>query len=356
MFARSRFAHAQRAQAQQVLSHVGDGVFVVDTTGTVSFWNAGAEALTGIPPAAALRRRPEELFRGWARNTPRATPPDERTVAKTGRYEINGTEFWLSMSAVASPVGTVYAFRDLTEEYRLEEARGDFVATVSHELRTPLASIHGAATTLRSRSERLRPKTRSDLLEIVFEQSERLHQLVDQILLANQLSSGSAHIEQRSFDAGDVAQAAVAYARRHLPHEVELEAPGDLPEVLGDPARVRQVLVSLLDNASKYSPNGGRIDLMLAAAGGHVRFNVRDRGRGIPRKEQERIFEKFYRLDAGMRSGVGGSGLGLFIARELVSLMGGRLWVTSEPGLGSTFSFELPVAEPASAALGAASA
>jgi two-component system sensor histidine kinase VicK len=356
-FARTRFAHAQRAQAQQVLSHVGDGVFVVDRSGTISFWNAGAEALTGLPVAAALRRKPEELLRGWDRYAPRATPPDQRPAPETGRYEVDGNEFWLSVSAVDSPVGTVYAFRDLTEEYRLEEARADFVATVSHELRTPLASIHGAANTLRSRDDHLRPKTRRDLLEIVYEQSERLHQLVDQILLANQLSSGSAHVEKRSFDPTDVAEAAVASLRRRLPGdaEVKLTAPPTLPAAAGDPERVRQVLVNLLENAYKYSPGGGHVDVGVAQADGHVRFTVRDQGLGIPRGEHERIFEKFYRLDAGMSRGVGGSGLGLFIARELVSLMEGRLWVESDPGIGSTFSFELPIAEPA-LALGAGAA
>jgi two-component system phosphate regulon sensor histidine kinase PhoR len=349
MLARSRFAHAQRAQAQQVLSHVGDGVFVVDHEGAISFWNEGAEALTGVPADRAVGRRPQDLFGGWKRQTPAVSPPNGRPAAKTGRYEINGSELWLSVSAVEAPVGAVYAFRDLTEEYRLEEARGDFVATVSHELRTPLASIHGAATTLRARAEQLRPKTRHDLLEVVFEQSERLHHLVDQILLANQISSGSAHVERRPFDAVAVATAAIDPIRARLSRgtELELNAPEALPESLGDPERVRQVLVNLLDNAIKYSPNGGRITLALAEADGRLRFTVRDEGLGVPRAEQERIFEKFYRLDPGMTRGVGGSGLGLFIARELLALMDGRIWVESGRGHGSAFFFELPIATPA---------
>jgi PAS domain S-box-containing protein len=349
--ARSRFARVQRQQAQQVLSHVGDGVFVLDHSGTISFWNNGAEALTGVPGEKALGRRPDELFRGWTRHAPAVAPADERPAATTARYEIDGDELWLSVSAVEAPVGAVYAFRDQTEEYRLEEARGDFVATVSHELRTPLASIHGAATTLRSRAEKLRPKTRRDLLEIVFEQSERLHDLVDQILLANQLSSGSAHLERRSFDPAAVARTAVESVRPRLPRhvELELETPASLPQAIGDPDRVRQVLVNLLDNASKYSPNGGRITVILTEENRQTRFAVRDHGLGIPSNEQERIFEKFYRLDASMTRGVGGSGLGLFIARELVTLMDGRLWVSSTPGIGSTFAFELPIAEPETA-------
>jgi signal transduction histidine kinase len=164
-------------------------------------------------------------------------------------------------------------------------------------------------------------------------------------------------VEKRSFDPADVAQAAVATLRRRLPGDalIKLTAPPTLPAAAGDPERVRQVLVNLLENAYKYSPGGGHVDVAVAQADGHVRFTVRDQGLGIPRGEQERIFQKFYRLDAGMSRGVGGSGLGLFIARELVSLMDGRLWVESDPGIGSTFSFELPLAEPA-LALGATGA
>ena len=356
MFARTRFAQAQRAQAAQVLSHVGDGVFLVDRFGAIGFWNPGAEALTGLPAAAALRRRPEEVFRGWREHAPKPTPSDERPVAETGRYDVNGRELWLSVSGVESPVGTVYAFRDRTEEYRLEEARADFVATVSHELRTPLASIHGAARTLRSREDDLGSATRRDLLEIVVAQSERLAHLVDQVLVANQLSSSSVHIERRSFDAATVARDAVGGVRPALPREIELELhlPPELPHVSGDPERVRQILVNLIDNAAKYSPGGGRVDVLLNSDDGAVQFSVRDEGLGIPVAEQGRIFEKFYRLDAGMRRGVGGTGLGLFIARELVELMGGRLSVRSQPGIGSTFVFELPVSEATAAAADAA--
>jgi two-component system, OmpR family, phosphate regulon sensor histidine kinase PhoR len=352
-FARTRFAQAQRAQAAQVLSHVGDGVFLVDRTGSIGFWNPGAEALTGLPADAAMRRKPEELFRGWRQHAPEPTPSAEKPVAETGRYEVNGNELWLSVSAMDSPVGTVYAFRDRTDEYRLEEARADFVATVSHELRTPLASIHGAARTLRSRDENLREGTRRDLLEIVVEQSERLAHLVDQVLLANQLSSNSAHVERRGFDALHVTRDAVEGLRQGLPPEIQLELrlPPSLPCVLGDPDRVRQVIVNLVENAAKYSPGGGRIDVIVTAEGEVVKFAVRDEGLGIPHTEQARIFEKFYRLDAGMRRGVGGSGLGLFISRELVELMGGRMWVRSMPGVGSTFTFELPLSEPAEVAV-----
>jgi signal transduction histidine kinase len=115
--------------------------------------------------------------------------------------------------------------------------------------------------------------------------------------------------------------------------------------VAGDPERTRQVLTNLVDNAIKYSPHGGRIELGVEAGESYARFTVRDEGLGIPLGEQQRIFEKFYRLDPDHRRGIGGSGLGLYICRELVRSMNGRIWVESDPDKGATFSFELPLAE-----------
>jgi signal transduction histidine kinase len=126
---------------------------------------------------------------------------------------------------------------------------------------------------------------------------------------------------------------------------IDVSIPAVLPKVAGDPERTRQVLANLVDNAVKYSPHGGRIELGVEAGDGWARFTVRDEGLGIPLGEQKRIFEKFYRLDPDHRRGIGGSGLGLYISRELVRTMNGRIWVDSDLGKGATFTFELPLAE-----------
>jgi PAS domain S-box-containing protein len=349
--ARSRFVQQQRAQATQVLSHIGDGVFLLDGTGRIALWNPGAEAITGFPAREALGRRPEQVFAGWSVHRPAlgtAPPggPPAGASAETARYEIGGRELWLSFSGVEFPEGTVYAFRDLSEQHRLEEARSDFVATVSHELRTPLASIHGAAATLHGREMQLEERTRRQLLEVIYDQSDRLSHLVEQILLANQLSSGSVHVEARPFDARELADSVVDGVRPMAPPAIDFDvsAAEALPPVEADPERTRQVLRNLIENAVKYSPGGGRVAVELSASDGHVCFTVSDEGLGIPAQEQERIFQKFYRLDPSMTRGIGGSGLGLFICRELVELMGGRLRVRSDVGVGSTFSFYLPIA------------
>jgi len=349
--ARSRLSKQQRDQAERVLAHLGDGVIVVDSDGVVRVWNRAAETIIGLRAADVVNRPAEEAIPGWATIAsfvPVANRPgdgDGTTTEETVPVDLAGRELWLSMVAVALDEDTVYAFRDATHERRLENLRSQFVATISHELRTPLASLHGAALTLREHD--LPAQTQDDLLAMIAEQSNRLARLVEEILVAGQLDSGSLSVVADPFDPETLVCDVVGAARARAGAEttIEVSLPAVLPKVHGDEERTRQVLLNLVDNAIKYSPSGGRIHVTVASVGEWLRFNVRDEGLGIPLGEHERIFEKFYRLDPDQRRGIGGTGLGLYICRELVRSMGGRIWVESEPGHGTTASFELP-AEP----------
>ena len=269
--------------------------------------------------------------------------------------EIDGRERWLSISGVAFVEGTVYAFRDLTEEYAIERLKSDFVSTVSHELRTPLAAIYGAAMTLQRTDVALGDDQRIGLLGVVAGESERLARIVNDVLWASRLDSGVLEVSIENCDAGALATAVVAAARVHLPSTIELTLAVEkgISAVAADADKVRQVLVNLVDNAIKYSPDGGLVEVRVEAADHGVRFVVSDRGLGIPPTEHGRIFEKFFRLDPNLTRGVGGTGLGLYICRELIRRMDGRIWVESEEGSGSIFTFELP---EASSARGPASA
>jgi len=349
--ARSRLSRLQRDQAERVLAHLGDGVFVVDQDGVVRLWNQAAEAITGLRAAEVRGRRAEEAIPSWttiATFVPVADRPgdgDAPSSSETVPVDVAGRELWLSIVAVALDDDSVYTFRDATHDRRLEDLRSQFVATISHELRTPLASLHGAAITLREHD--LPTQTQDDLLEMIAEQSNRLANLVEEILVAGQLDSGSLRVIADSFDPEELVRGVVTVARSRVGEETRIEVvvPLVVPKVHGDSERTRQVLLNLLDNAIKYSPSGGRIEVGLAAVGDRLRFSVQDHGLGIPVGEQERIFDKFYRLDPDQRRGIGGTGLGLYICRELVRSMHGRIWVESEPGKGTTFAFELP-AEP----------
>ena len=183
--------------------------------------------------------------------------------------------------------------------------------------------------------------------DTVATKSERLGRIVNEILLANQLDAGRLDIEVEPFDPSDLVERVVEATRTYAPPSVTLGiAAGDgLPRVSADLDKVRQVLVNLVENAIKYSPDGGRVEVGATAHAGFVRFHVKDEGLGVAPEEQERIFEKFYRADPQMTRGVGGTGLGLYICKELIGRMGGRIWVEPNEGKGSTFAFELRAAE-----------
>ena len=233
------------------------------------------------------------------------------------------------------------ALNRLREFDRLKD---EFIAIVSHELRTPLTSVYGAAMTLEK--QQLDDDRQHQLLEIISTEAARLSHLLDDILWVSRLDSGSARPYIAPVEPLPLTEEVVDAARTHLPGGLSVEILHDspLPEVAADPDRLRQVLVNLIENAVKYSREG-RVQVRLGSHYGTVRFSVRDEGPGIPLSQQERIFEKFYRLDPNMTKGVGGTGLGLYICRELVDAMNGDIWVESAPGAGSTFSFELPVAQ-----------
>jgi signal transduction histidine kinase len=226
----------------------------------------------------------------------------------------------------------------------LDRIKNEFIAVVSHELRTPISSVYGAATTLQRRN--LDRARRDSLLSVIYAESARLARLVDQVVWASRFESGHVSIAVEPCRPAELANEVIEAARFHLPESVtiELRADSALPNVLADPERVRQVLVNLLDNAVKFSPEGGSIEVALEVSDGNVRFAVADEGLGIPAEEQGRIFEKFHRLDPNLTRGIGGTGLGLYICQELIREMNGRIWVTSREREGSTFTFELPVA------------
>jgi signal transduction histidine kinase len=341
-------AAAERAQAARVLASVGDGVFLVDSAGIIRTWNRAAALATGLPASVVVDRLAVEAIPGWPAIASRIEVARARSAAPRPEslpLDLGGRELWLSIHGVAVPDGVVYAFRDLTEERALERMRTEFVSTVSHELRTPLAAIYGAAMTLQRDDVELDDVQRSRLLDIVSGEADRLARTVNDILWASRLDADALKVTIQNCDplalVGEVVTAQEVHLDRS--HRLLVDSPGDVPLLAGDPDKVGRVLINLVDNAIKYSPDGGRVTVRVEGAGTHVRFAVADEGLGIPPAEQRRIFEKFYRLDPNMTRGVGGTGLGLYICRELVRRMDGRIWVES-PGLGrgSTFVVELP--------------
>jgi signal transduction histidine kinase len=342
----AREAAERRADAAAALAFVADGICLVDTEGAVRLWNDAAMQITGVPAFALLGLPIEHQIPQWRELEPRipVTPagqPAPRPL--TLPIELGGQERWLSISGVRFEGGAVYAFRDVTEEQGLEAMKRDFIATVSHELRTPLSAVYGAASTLRNRPS-LGPEEREQFLVMIEEQSERLSRIVNEILTASRIDSGELSVALTSVDGVGVTQDVLAVVRRGAGagFRLDLQLQPGVPHVLADPDRLRQVLGNLVENAVKYSGSSRVVEVEVQHDGGRVRFVVRDFGIGIAPSERPRIFEKFYRVDPGMNSGVSGTGLGLYIVRELVSRMNGTIDVAATDGGGSTFVVELP--------------
>jgi PAS domain S-box-containing protein len=340
-------AAAEREQAARVLEAVGDGVFVLDANGVVQLWNRAAELMTGLAAdglrgtvlAAAIPEWPElsqriSIVQGDKVPRPTTVP-----------VRLGERDLWLSFVAVQSAAGVIYAFRDLSEEVRLEEEKSDLVATISHELRTPMATVYGAATTLLHRDDELDREQRHKLLEMLAAEAKRLADITEEVLLTSQLDHGEVRVDQQPIEVGEVVQTTITTMESQLQAvTLDVEIPRELPAAAGDADRLRQVLVNLLDNAVKYS-DADRVWVAVEVADGQIFIAVGDEGRGIAMADRERIFEKFYRADPQLRHAPSGTGLGLYIARELTQRMGGSLAVTSEPGRGSTFTVALPRAE-----------
>ncbi|MGE5690759.1 MAG: GAF domain-containing protein [Pseudomonadota bacterium] len=339
----------EKERSFAILANIADGIVAVDREGEVVLWNRAAEEITDVPAAEALGRTPQQVL-GRRLEGDGETMPRDRLVSIVR----GGDEVWLSLTeaVMRDPAGAVagriYAFRDISADRLVEQMKTEFVTTVSQELRRPLTSIYGFAETLLRRDINFGDEERRTFLGYIASESERLTAIVDALLNVARLDAGDLQISLAPTDVGAAVTQAVA-DHEHLAvadgHRFVVEVPDEPLAAEADAEKLRQVLANLFDNAVKYSPDGGTVTVAARRRGDRIEVSVADEGVGIAEGEQERIFRKFYRADAtGSRAGQGGTGLGLFIVRGLVTAMGGRIWVTSREGRGASFTFELPAA------------
>jgi signal transduction histidine kinase len=262
----------------------------------------------------------------------------------------------LHISATASPVVTeagrapelaVVVLRDLTGLKRLERMRDEFLSTAAHELRTPITTIKGYAQLLDRWTPGGHEPREGKAFRILNRQSDRLTQLVQELLEVSRLQLGRLALRRQRFELGelvaDVLERMQGVSSRH---RLVLHQEGHV-FVDADRERIDQVLVNLFDNAIKYSPEGGDIEVRVAIREGSGVVSIRDPGMGIPKERQGQLFERFYRAHAGLESDRGGMGIGLNLSEQIVQRHGGRIWFESEVGKGSTFSFSLALAQQA---------
>ncbi|MFF4771864.1 PAS domain S-box protein [Microtetraspora fusca] len=318
----------QRAHERAVFDASADGIGVLDEAGRVTQWNPAAAELTGFPAERVIGGPPP---------FPLPEPGEKLTIQlDSGR--------WLDVLCAAIPeTGEVVAdFRDVTRAKELEEAKDLFLATTSHELRTPITIVHGFASTLDARWDNLSDAERRSAVHTIAERARMLGRLVDHLLLGARTGADEMRIRIETFDLGERVRAATL----GLPvlsdrHRVEVRIPDDLPKVHGDSLATDILLGQLLENAFKYSPDGGLIRVEAWAEEGQVVLVIDDEGVGIAPADRERIFERFVQADSGNRRRFGGVGLGLYIARNLARAQGGDVTAHSRPGGGTRMRFVL---------------
>lgn len=348
---------AQNAQLTQeartltaVLDGMIEGIWVTDAEGTVVRHNDALREMLQPGQAGIVGQRPLALIRN--------EPLHEAVVracreGASSRLELTLEGLFPRMLSVrVTPLGgdlpgSAAVFHDITELRRLEKVRKDFVANVSHELRTPITAVRGYAETLQSGALQ-DPNVAPKMVEIIHRQSERLSELVEDLLELSRLESREVKL---TFSRVPLAVAASRAAETVKPKAVgkaihlELHVPPEMA-ARGDERAVEQVLLNLLDNAVKYTPAGGRVDVYGGLEDGRCVVRVKDTGLGIEPRHLSRIFERFYRVDKGRSREMGGTGLGLSIVKHLMGAMEGEVKVESQPNVGSVFAIFLPVAPP----------
>jgi PAS domain S-box-containing protein len=338
----------EKERSVAILSNIADGIVAVDREGQVVLWNAAAERITGVPAEEALGRPPGQVLQRELESGS-DTPAGERPIA----IRRGGEDIWLSLTeaVMLDPAGAVagriFAFRDISAERVVEQMKSEFVSNVSRELRSPLTSIYGFAETLLRDDVLFGDEERATFLGYIASEAGRLTAIVDRLLAVARLDSGDLQVQLSPTDVSSVVSEVVASAKQSLVldgHEFVLDLPSEPLSVDADRDKLRQIVMDLVENAVKYSPGGGTVRVSACRRDDAVEVTVDDEGIGIPQAEQGRIFAKFYRAETSGRDlASGGTGLGLFIAKELLAAMRGRIWVSSTESEGSSFVFSLPL-------------
>jgi two-component system phosphate regulon sensor histidine kinase PhoR len=340
---------AEKQRLDTILRSMGEGVMVTAPDGVITLVNPAFHRLFSITgevegkKLVEISRHPDllEAFNDLGK-------PDVNELVREISIQPNGVTLfthWVPLNVDGVRQGIVAVFHDITDLKKAENMRRDFVANVSHELRTPVTIIKGYAETLLDGALESDPARAIRFVEIISNHSDRLTNLVNDILTLSSLESKEARLELNPLDvSGTIAKACMLLQERAVQKNIAIineSVCGVVPRVNADQGRLEQVVVNLLENAIKYTPDGGTIRLFTEDSGEFIRVSVADTGIGIPFKDLPRIFERFYRVDEARTREQGGTGLGLAIVKHIVQLHGGTVSVTSETGKGSFFSFTI---------------
>ena len=339
----------ERTKLGTLFLHMTDGVVAFSRDGTVIQSNPAAEQMLGRAIPIGGGESYDTLFSDVA--PLQGVLAVEQPGYLDGEREVDGRSLELLLTPFDQERlgGVLVVIHDVTEQRKTEEMRREFVANVSHELRTPLTNIRSYAETLADNAGDIPPETEKNFLGVILNESDRMTHIVQDLLTLSRFDSGRSELNLAPFDFGeavrDVYQANRLEDQRHG-HTMELELPGSLPEIVGDRERILQVMMNVVSNSIKYTPDGGRIRLSAGVQGKRVWMEVADNGIGIPKEDRGRIFERFYRVDKARSRESGGTGLGLSIAKEIIDRHQGTIELVDRPGPGLTVRITLLVEGP----------
>lgn len=340
---------SERTTLDAILHSIASGVVVTDASGNIVLLNPAAENLLRIHEEDAQGKRPSAM------EADRQVVEVLEQVLRTGRATTEEVTLSTPANLIArvdcSPVrddhgatlGYVAVFNDITELRRLDHLKSEFVSAVSHELRTPLTSIKAfTATLLRAEFDR---ETQREFLGVVNDQCDRLTRLINDLLSISKIESGTPlDLRWSRVDVKKLVERVVrAQQATTSQHQIEADLDEDLPRMDGDEDKIERVLTNLINNAVKYSPEGGKIRVTGKFSAGEIIVSVADEGIGISPEQTHAVFEKFYQIDGSHTRRAGGSGLGLFLVKHLVEAHGGAIWVESSLGQGAQFFCRFPV-------------
>ncbi len=334
----------ERDKLSTLFLHMTDGVAAFTTDGRLIHMNPAAESLLGVRMEDNLGF--DEMFADL-------DMPNSDETAMRSFLTSETTRFGRVLSITLAPYGAldgeggvIAVIHDITEQRRLDDARREFVANVSHELRTPLTNIRSYTETLLDAAGDIPLDTEKQFLGVISSESERMARIVTDLLTLSKLDYGRMELRMTRFSLADMLHNvanAMKLTAEDSGHELAVDTPDGLPQIVGDRERIEQVVVNILSNAVKYTPSGGHIRLSACAVpGNRVRITVEDDGVGIPAADVPRLFERFYRVDKARSRAAGGTGLGLAIAKEIVEQHEGKIALASEYGKGTTVTITLP--------------
>lgn len=337
---------SERSKLDALFLHMTDGVLAYDGDGALMHCNPAAVALLGRAPEDCVYAELFEPVCPFARAMAISRNDHIEAALAVGERSV---ELYFASFSEEDSGGVLIVLHDVTEHRKTEVQRREFVANVSHELRTPLTNVRSYAETIREAGGDIDRETENGFLDVVISETDRMTHIVQDLLTLSRLDAGRTEMVMARFpfaEAIDAVLRSVALEAQRHGHELTHDYSDHLPRIMGDRGRIEQVMLNILGNAIKYTPDGGHIRVTAGDLGGAVWMEVADDGIGIPEQDRARIFERFYRVDKARSRESGGTGLGLSIATEIVQRHSGALSIVDRPGPGTTVRLELPVTQP----------